>query len=99
MYMVEIICGINIGSTLESFLKEEGNYEEAQSIAIKRVITWQLKKAMKKQNISKSEMARRMNTSRTQLARLLDPKNDKVQLDTLYKAASAVGKELHLELV
>ncbi len=89
----------NVGSTLESFLKEEGNYEEAQSTAVKRVISWQLQETMKKQNISKSEMARRMNTSRAQLARLLDPENDKVQLDTLYKAASAVGKELHLELV
>ena len=89
----------NVGSTLESFLKEEGNYEEAQSTAIKRVISWQLQETMRKQNISKSEMARRMNTSRTQLARLLDPENDKLQLDTLYKAASAVGKELHLELV
>ncbi len=89
----------NVGSTLESFLKEEGNYEDAQSTAIKRVISWQLQETMKKQNISKSEMARRMKTSRAQLDRLLDPENDKVQLDTLYKAASAVGKELHLELV
>jgi DNA-binding Xre family transcriptional regulator len=89
----------NIGSTLESFLKEEGNYEETQSTAIKRVISWQLQETMKKQNISKSEMARRMKTSRAQLDRFLDPENDKVQLDTLYKAASAVGKELHLELV
>jgi antitoxin HicB len=89
----------NIGSTLESFLKEEGNYEETQAIAIKRVISWQLQETMKKQHISKSEMARRMNTSRAHLDRLLDPENDKVQLDTLYKAASAVGKQLHLELV
>ena len=89
----------SIGSTLESFLKKEGNYEETQSTAIKRVISWQLQETMRKQNISKSEMARRMKTSRAQLARLLDPENDKVQLDTLYKAASAVGKELHLELV
>ena len=80
-------------------LKEEGNYEETQSTAIKRVISWQLQETMKKQNISKSEMARRMKTSRAQLDSLLDPENDKVQLDTLYKAASAVGKELHLELV
>ena len=89
----------NIGSTLESFLKEEGNYEETQATAIKRVISWQLQETMKKQHISKSEMARRMNTSRAHLDRLLDPENDKVQLDTLYKAASAVGKQLHLELV
>jgi len=89
----------NIGSTLESSLKEEGNYEETQAVAIKRVISWQLQETMKKQHISKSEMARRMNTSRAHLDRLLDPENDKVQLDTLYKAASAVGKQLHLELV
>lgn len=89
----------NIGSTLESFLKEEGNYEETQAIAIKRVISWQLQETMRKQHISKSEMARRMNTSRAHLGRLLDPENDKVQLDTLYKAATAVGKQLHLELV
>ena len=89
----------NIGSTLESYLKEEGNCEEAQATAIKRVISWQLQETMKKQHISKSEMARRMNTSRAHLDRLLDPENDKVQLDTLYKAASAVGKQLHLELV
>ncbi len=89
----------NIGSTLESFLKEEGNYEETQAIAIKRVLSWQLLETMKKQRISKSEMARRMNTSRAHLDRLLDPENDKVQLHTLYKAASAVGKQLHMELV
>jgi DNA-binding Xre family transcriptional regulator len=89
----------NIGSTLDSFLKEEGIYEDSQAIAIKRVISWQLQETMKKQNISKSEMARRMNTSRAYLDRLLDPENDKIQLNTLYKAAAAVGKELHLELV
>ena len=89
----------NIGPTLESFLKEDGNYEDAQAVAIKRVISWQLTETMKEQNISKSEMARRMNTSRAYLDRFLGPKNDKVQPNTLYKAASAVGKELHLELV
>ncbi|MFV1976847.1 MAG: helix-turn-helix domain-containing protein [Candidatus Scalindua sp.] len=89
----------NIGSTLESFLKEEGRYEDTQAIAIKRVIAFQLKKIMKKENISKSEMARRMKTSRAYLDRLLDPENDKIQLNTLYKAAAAVGKELHVELV
>ncbi|MCP4269707.1 MAG: XRE family transcriptional regulator [Candidatus Brocadiaceae bacterium] len=89
----------NIGSTLESFLKEEGNYEETQATAIKRVLSWQLLETMRKQRISKSEMARRMKTSRAHLDRLLDPENDKVQLHTLYKAASAVGKQLHMELV
>ena len=89
----------NVGSTLESFLKEEGNYEEAHATAIKRVISWQLQETMKEQDISKSEMARRMNTSRSYLDRLFDPENDKVQLDTLFKSASAVGREPHFELV
>jgi len=89
----------NIGSSLESFLKEEGRYEDAQATAIKRVIAFQLEKIMKEQNISKSEMARRMKTSRAYLDRLLDPENDKIQLNTLYKAAAAVGKKLHVELV
>lgn len=89
----------NIGSTLESFLKEEGLYEGSRATATKRVIAWQLEQAMKKEKISKSEMARRMKTSRAYLDRLLDPENDKVQLDTLYKAATAVGKKLHVELV
>ncbi|MGR3319758.1 MAG: helix-turn-helix domain-containing protein [Candidatus Anammoxibacter sp.] len=89
----------NIGSTLESFLQDEGQYEEAQATAIKRVVTWQLEEAMKEGHISKSEMAQRMNTSRSHLDRLLDPENSKVQLNTLYKAASAVGKQLHIALV
>jgi len=57
----------------------------------------ELKKAMEKQAITKVEMARRMETSRSQLNRLLDPENDKIQLDTLYKAATAIGKSLTLE--
>lgn len=89
----------NIGSSLESFLKEEGIYEDAKATAIKRIISWQLEQIMKEQKITKAEMARRMNTSRAYLDRFLDPENDKVQLSTLYKAATAVGKELHVELV
>ncbi|GJQ60017.1 MAG: Fis family transcriptional regulator [Candidatus Scalindua sp. AMX11] len=73
----------------------EGITLHIQATAIKRVISWQLQETMKKQHISKSEMARRMKTSRAHLDRLLDPGNDKVQIDTLYKTASAVGKQLH----
>jgi antitoxin HicB len=67
--------------------------------AVKRVIAWQLEQAMKEGHISKSEMARRMATSRPQLERLLDPNNGNVTLDTLSKAAQAVGRKLRLELV
>lgn len=87
-----------IGSSFDDFLKEEGIYEEVTATAIKRVIAFQIAEAMKTQRISKVEMARRLATSRSQLDRLLDPDNDKVQLDTLYKAATAVGRKLKLEL-
>lgn len=88
----------HIGSSFDDFLKEEGIYEEVTGRAIKRVLAWQIEQAMKAQGLTKSEMAKRMNTSRTQLDRLLDPNNDKVQLDTMQRAAAAVGRKLHLEL-
>ncbi len=84
----------HFGSSFEDFLKEQGIHEEATSHALKRVIAWQLAEAMKEKKISKSEMARRMNTSRTQVERFLDPENDSVQLDTIQKAATILGKRL-----
>ena len=88
----------HIGSYFDSYLKEDGIYDEVTSTAIKRSLAMELQKAMEDQSISKSEMARRMETSRSHLDRLLDPENDKIQLVTLYKAASALGKSLTLEL-
>lgn len=88
----------HLGSSFEGFLKEQGIHEEATSHALKRVIAWQLAEAMKAKKISKSEMARRMNTSRTQVERFLDPENDRVQLDTIQKAAAIVGKRLIVTL-
>ena len=88
----------HIGSSFEDFLKEEGLYEEVTAHAVKRVLAWQIEQAMKEQGITKMEMPRRMKTSRTQLDRLLDPRNDKVQLDTMQRAATAVGRKLHMEL-
>jgi antitoxin HicB len=84
----------HVGSSFDDFLKEEGLHEEATRHAIKRIIAWQLSEAMKAKKISKSEMARRMKTSRTQVERFLDPENDSVQLDTIQKAAAIVGKRL-----
>ncbi|BBK29688.1 helix-turn-helix protein [Stella humosa] len=89
----------HIGESFESFLRDEGIYDEVTATAIKRTIALQIAHEMTTQKISKSEMARRMKTSATQLARLLDPQNDRVQLDTLVKAASAVGKNLAVSLV
>ncbi len=87
-----------IGSDFDDFLKDEGLYEEVTAGAIKRVLTHQIFEAMKAGDISKSEMARRMNTSRSQIDRLLDPANTRIQLDTLFKAARAVGRSVRLEI-
>ena len=87
-----------IGSSFDEFLKEEGIYEDVTAGAVKRLLTRQIMEAMTAGKISKSEMARRMKTSRSQLDRLLDPGNTKIQLDTLYKAAHAVGRNVRLEL-
>ena len=88
----------HIGSSFEDFLEEEGLHEDATARAIKRVLAWQIAQAMREQGITKAEMARRLDTSRAQLDRLLDPNNDRVQLDTLQRAAAAVGRRLRLEL-
>lgn len=89
----------SIGQSFEDFLKEQGTCEETTKTAIKRVIAFQLAEAMKQNRISKVEMAKRIQTSRSQLDRLLDPENDAVTLAALARAAEAVGRKLHLELV
>ena len=89
----------HIGSSLDDFLLEEGLYEEANVAAIKRVLVWQIEQLMQEQGLSKTAMAKRMNTSRAALNRLLDPENASVTLHTLERAAQSVGKHLRLELV
>jgi antitoxin HicB len=86
-------------STLDEFLKEDGKLEEFQAIAIKEVLAWQIIEAMKANNISRSGLAARMKTSRSQIGRLLDPKDGNVTLATLQRAARMVGRSLRLELV
>ena len=87
------------GSSFDSFLEEEGILDEVEAAAIKRVIAWQLAEAMKTGKISKKTMAQRMGTSRSQLDRLLDPENSAVHLQTITRAARAVGKRLRMEMV
>jgi len=89
----------HIGSTLDDFLRDEGMLEDATNFAVKRVLAWQVEKAMSDEGITKVEMARRMGTSRAHLDRLLDPNNDKVQLDTVQRAAAAIGRRVRLELI
>ena len=81
-----------VGSSFDDFLRDEGTLEETTSTAIKRVVAFQLAAAMEEQKISKVEMAKRLETSRSQLDRLLDPTNDAVHLGTLARAARAVGR-------
>ncbi len=89
----------HIGSNFDDFLREENLFEEAQAVAIKRVIAYQVSEEMKRRKLTKSDMASRMKTSRAALERLLDPANASVTLATLERAASALGKKLKVELV
>jgi len=88
----------HMGSSIDDFLKEEGIFEEAQAQAVKEVVAWQLAEAMKKKRISKARMATLLKTSRTQVNRLLDPKND-VTLSSLQRAAAMVGRRVTIQLV
>jgi antitoxin HicB len=88
----------HMGSSIDDFLKEEGIFEEAQAQAVKEVVAWQLAEAMKKEKISKSKMATLLKTSRTQVDRILDPKND-ITLSSLQRAAAMVGRRVKIELV
>ncbi len=87
-----------IGSSFDDFLKEDGIYEEVSARAIKRVLARQIGALMQSEGVTKSELARRMQTSRAQLDRLLDPDNESVTLGTLARAAQAVGRKLRFEL-
>jgi len=88
----------HIGSTLDDFLDKEGLLAEAEAVAVKRVIAYQLGEMMESQGLSKTELARRMKTSRTSLERLLDPENASVTLLTLERAARALGMRVKIEL-
>ena len=86
-------------TTLDDFLGEEGKRDEFEAIAVKEVLAWQIEQAMKEKNISRNNLAQRMKTSRSQIGRLLDPKDGNVTLTTLQRAARMVGRSLRLELV
>lgn len=89
----------HLGSTLDDFLAEEGLLAEAEAIAWKRVVAYQISQLMREQKMTKAEMARRMETSRAAVDRLLDPQNESATLITLEKAALALGKRLQVALV
>lgn len=89
----------HLGDTLDNFLAEEGLLVEAEAIALKRVIAYQIEQLMTEQSLTKTEMARRMDTSRAAVGRLLDPNHESATLTTLEKAAFALGKRLQVALI
>lgn len=88
----------HIGSDFDNFLTEEGLLEQAETVAAKRAIAYQVEQLMARQNLSKTEMSRRMKTSRAALDRLWDPANQSVTLQTLDRAARVLGKRLQISL-
>lgn len=88
----------HIGSGLDDFLEEDGLLAEAEAAAVKRVIAFQIEHLMKEEGLNKSELARRMGTSRSALERLLDPSNPSVTLLTIERAAKALGRKVRVEL-
>jgi len=88
----------HMGTGIDDFLKEEGIFEEAQAQAVKEVVAWQLAEAMKKKKISKNRLAALLKTSRSQVDRILDPKND-ITLGSLQRAAAMVGRRVMIDLV
>ena len=87
-----------VGGSFEDFLIEQGTYEDTTERAVKRVLAFQLAEEMKAKGITKVKMAEMLNTSRTQLNRLLDPEADNVTLSSLANVAKQLGRTLHLEL-
>jgi predicted XRE-type DNA-binding protein len=86
-------------TTLDDFLRKEGKLEEFEAVAVKEVLAWQIAEAMKTQNLSRKRLAEKMKTSRSQISRLLDPKDGNVTVTALQRAAKIVGRTLRLELV
>jgi antitoxin HicB len=87
-----------IGSSFESFLEEEGLLEAVDEAAIKEVIAWQVEAGMSAMGMTKTGLAAAMQTSRSQVDRLLDPANTSISMHTLFRAASVLGKTLRIEL-
>ncbi|TVQ44853.1 MAG: Fis family transcriptional regulator [Gloeocapsa sp. DLM2.Bin57] len=89
----------HLGSNFDDFLAEEGLLTEVEAVAIKRVIAYQIEQEISKKGWTKTDMAKKMNTSRSSLDRLLDPENSSINLQTIIKATSILGKKLKIELV
>jgi hypothetical protein len=89
----------HIGSSFDDFLAEDNQLEEATAIAVKRVIAWQIEQAMQSSGVNKSALAKRMHTSRTVVDRMLDSTDTGLTLDTMTRAATALGFRVKVDLV
>ena len=89
----------HVGSSFDDFLAEQGILGAVSAVALKRVVAWEVARIMAEKSLSKAEMARRMKTSRAAIDRLLDPANPSVTLQTLDRAAAALGRRLEVRLV
>ncbi|MBN2801945.1 MAG: XRE family transcriptional regulator [Deltaproteobacteria bacterium] len=90
---------MSVGTSFDDFLEEEGLLETTTLEAQKRILAWQIAQEMEKQHITRTELARRMETSRSSLNRILDPEHPSITLATMYKVAKSLGKHLELKLV
>ncbi|MDN5092129.1 XRE family transcriptional regulator [Aliarcobacter butzleri] len=89
----------NMKSDFDEFLKDEAIFEEVNNNAIKKVIAYQIAQEMKQQNITQTELAKMMNTSRTVIHKLLNPENNSLTLQSLQSVANALGKRLSISLI
>ena len=88
----------HVGTSLDSFLNEEGILEKTETMAIKRVIAWQLLAILEQEEITQTELAQRMGTSKASINRLLDPENPSLTLSTLVKVANVLGRAVHVSI-
>lgn len=88
----------HIGSSFDDFLEEQGTIDECSAVAAKRVLAWQLTQEMEKNDVTRTELAQRMETSRASVNRLLDPNNPSVNLQTMERAARVLGRRLDIQL-
>lgn len=89
---------MNLGQNFDDFLKEQGDLEEVTVVALKRAISLQLAQQMRVSKLTKTELARRMKTSRAALNRLLDESDPSLTLTTLASAAAALESTVRIRI-
>lgn len=85
------------GHNFDDFMVEQGLYDEAKELAAKKLVVLALKQEMEAQNLSKSNMAKKMHTSRAAIDHILDP-GCNTSIRTLERFASVLGKRIHISV-